>query len=136
MNSTDDLVLVTIGYDRRLDYLHCVVQASEDETLYSNLDDEKAGTTLQDVRYYEEVLESLGIKLPEAIFKEVESDQLLRVGNRLVVYNQDGSIAKEITREITSRREGIVIEDEWWRLVGDKALSQLWKAKAGSTEQS
>jgi len=92
-----DKAVVTIGYDRRLDYVHCVVENATHDVLYSNLDDENAGTTLQDVRYYESVLEPLGIKLPQAIYKQVERDQSLRVGNRQVVYNQDGSIVSEST---------------------------------------
>ena len=91
VSPTGDSFFVTIGYDRRLHYVHCVVENAAQNVLYSNLDDNNAGTTLRDVRYYEGVLESLGITLPEVIYKNVESDQLLRVGNRLVIYNQDGS---------------------------------------------
>jgi hypothetical protein len=96
VNSAGATALVTIGYDRMLDYLHCLVEDSAHEILYSNLTDENAGTSPQDVRYYEGVLESLGIELPEVIYEQVESDQLQRVGNRVVVYNRDGSVATEV----------------------------------------
>ncbi len=95
MHASGNPFLVSIGYDRPLNYVHCIVMSTSLDLLYSNLDDENAGTTLQDVRYYKGVLESLGIKLPESIYEQVERDQMLRVGNRVVTYNKDGSIATE-----------------------------------------
>lgn len=80
------LVTVTLGYDRPLDYVFCTVfrEGEEDAPLYTNLDDEDAGTHLQEVSYYRSVLEGLGIDVPETMFEEVESDQANVVGNRFV----------------------------------------------------
>jgi hypothetical protein len=79
-------VTVTVGYDRPLDYVFCTVfhDGEEDAPFYTNLDDEYAGTRLQEVNYYRSVLESLGIEVPETMFAEVESDQANVVGNRFV----------------------------------------------------
>lgn len=96
VNSVGYKVFVTIGYDRRLDCVHCVVHGFAGEVLYSNLDDDDAGTSLQDVRYYEGALESVGIRLPDVIYDQVVNDQLGRIGNRLVIYNQDGYVAREL----------------------------------------
>jgi hypothetical protein len=80
----DDLQ-VRMGYDRPLDYVFCIVERG-DEMLYSNLSDEKAGTEQQDIRYFKEVLDSLGITVPSKMFEEIEKDQSQRVGNRVVEY--------------------------------------------------
>lgn len=77
-------VIVTLGYDRPLDFVFCSVLDEHESVIYSNLDDDNAGTELQDVDYYRSVLLDLGIRVPEEIFGEVKSDQLLRVGNRAV----------------------------------------------------
>lgn len=79
-------VAVTLGYDRPLDYVFCTVirDGEEDSPVYTNLDDEDAGTHLQQVGYYRSALENLGIEVPEKMFTEVESDQANVVGNRFV----------------------------------------------------
>jgi hypothetical protein len=82
-------VTVTLGYDRPLDYVFCTVLDEDDDVIYSNLDDEIAGTELQDVEYFRPILKGLGIHVPETIFDEVNSDQLLRVGNRIVHHTAD-----------------------------------------------
>ena len=85
-------VIVTLGYDRLLDYVFCtVIQESEgtneeEEVLYSDLSDNEAGTDLQDVDYFRGVLNELGISVPDALFTEVKSDQFYRVGNRTVFH--------------------------------------------------
>lgn len=86
---------VAIGYDRPLDFVFCTVEG-EDRFLYSNLEDENAGTVQQDVRYYEPVLEGLGITLPGHMFAEVENDQANRVGNRVVNYTPEGTVIEEV----------------------------------------
>jgi len=75
-------VTVTMGYDRPLDYVFCTVTDTDGGVIYSNLDDEMAGTELQDVEYFKLALRKLGIKVPETMFMEVKSDQALRIGNR------------------------------------------------------
>ena len=79
-----DPVTVTLGYDRPLDYVFCLVQDPHGECLYSNLADPDAGTEQQSVDYFRPVLVGLGIAVPSQIFVEVESDQLNAVGNRWV----------------------------------------------------
>lgn len=78
-------VTVTMGYDRPLDYVFCIVMLDEvggDDALYSNLGDDDAGTHLQDVDYFRDVLGELGITVPDSMFTEVKIDQLERFGNR------------------------------------------------------
>ena len=63
---------------------------SEDgEVTYSNLDDDDAGTDQQDVNYFRPALEKLGHDVPESLFREVATDQRLRVGNRVVTHVVD-----------------------------------------------
>ena len=83
-NAQKTPVLVTMGYDRPLDYVFCTVTDGDDNILYSNLDDEKAGIVQQDVNYYRPVLAELGIRVPDSVYREVSSDQHQRVGNRVV----------------------------------------------------
>ena len=80
-------VTVTIGYDRPLNFVFCTVVTGEDHVIYSNLDDDGAGTHQQNVGYYRSVLEGLGLCVPESIFQEVAADQRGRVGNRLVTHS-------------------------------------------------
>jgi hypothetical protein len=79
-------VTVTMGYDRQLDYVFCTVFDSEEEVLYSNLSDEQAGTSQQSVAYYRAILDKLGIDVPKLFFRDVENDQIERVGDRDVVH--------------------------------------------------
>jgi len=82
-------VTVTMGYDRPLDYVFCTVIAPNDDVIYSNLDDDDAGTHQQDVDYYRPMLQKLGLHVPESVFREVESDQLDCVGNRVKIHVAD-----------------------------------------------
>jgi hypothetical protein len=79
-------VTVTIGYYRPLDYVFLLVEDPNGEMLYSNLSDPHAGTKQRKVDYYRSILASFGITLPEGIFREVEKDQIERVGDRDVVH--------------------------------------------------
>jgi hypothetical protein len=88
-NAQGERVTVTMGYDRPLHYVFCTVMAQDDDVIYSNLDDEKAGTHQQEVDYYRRVLQELGLHVSESVFREVESDQLARVGNRVVIHSTD-----------------------------------------------
>lgn len=75
-------VTITLGYDRPLDYLFCTVMLNEEgksedeDILYSNLSDDEAGTHLQEVDYFRNVLAELGISVPDSMFTEVNIDQL------------------------------------------------------------
>jgi hypothetical protein len=82
-------VTVTMGYDRPLQYVFCTVMTEDDDVIYSNLDDEDAGIHQQQVNYYRAVLLRLGLSVPEAMFREVESDQISGVGNRVVIHRTD-----------------------------------------------
>ena len=88
-NSEGVRVNVTMGYDRPLDYVFCTVMTTGGEVIYSNLDDDHAGTDQQEVDYYRPVLKRLGVRVPEFLFREVVLDQLGRVGNRVVTYVAD-----------------------------------------------
>ena len=77
-------VTVTLGYDRPLDFVFCTVMDAHGEPIYTNLDDDDAGTHQQDILYYRPILTRLGIEVPEVMFAEVESDQTNVVGNRVV----------------------------------------------------
>ena len=86
-------VTVTLGYDRPLDYVFCtIIQASKgtsegEDILYSNLSDDDAGTHLQEVDHFRDVLNELGISVPDALFTEVKIDQLGHIGNRTVIHD-------------------------------------------------
>ncbi|HZC22037.1 MAG TPA: hypothetical protein VE866_01770 [Candidatus Binatia bacterium] len=82
--STKELgeVTVVLGYDRPLDYVFCTIETTED-TLYSDLGDLDAFNQ-QDVDYYRSKLAEYNIQVPEAMFEEVKTDQVNRVGNRVV----------------------------------------------------
>ena len=82
-------VTLMMGYDRPLDYVFCTVMNEEGDVIYSNLDDDRAGTDLQDVEYFRPVLQQLGIKVPEEMLTEVKSDQTLHVGNRVVYHSAE-----------------------------------------------
>jgi hypothetical protein len=88
-NLQGESITVTMGYDRPLDFVFCTVMTTNDDVIYSNLDDDDAGTDQQDVDYYRPILDRLGIHVPESIFWEVKADQLMRVGNRVVVHTAD-----------------------------------------------
>ncbi|AXC15432.1 hypothetical protein ACPOL_6188 [Acidisarcina polymorpha] len=77
-------VTVTLGYDRPLDFVFCTIMNAQNEPIYTNLDDDDAGTHQQDIDYYRPILARLGIEVPEAMFAEVEFDQANVVANRFV----------------------------------------------------
>ena len=78
-------VVVTMGYDRPLDYVFMTVEARNGLMLYSNLADPNA-QDCQDVRYFQNVLNEMNIIVPETMFTEVESDQMNRAGNRTLLH--------------------------------------------------
>lgn len=86
-DANGETVTVTMGYDRRLDYVFCTVMKADDDFIYSNLDDDGAGIDQHDVDYYRPVLERLGISVPESVFRETAADQRGCVGNRVVIHS-------------------------------------------------
>lgn len=85
-NKNGRSVTVTMGYDRPLDFVFCTVMTEDDEIIYSNLEDDFAGTDQQDVEYYRSVLLGLELEVPESMFLQVEADQVACVGNHVVVH--------------------------------------------------
>lgn len=106
-------VTVTLGYDRPLDYVFCTVMDADGDVVYSNLDDEMAGTELQDVEYFKLVLRKLEIDLPETMFTEVKSDQALRIGNRVEHYT------------VEPRRDGVRCPIEHLMTAVRKAMTRI-----------
>jgi hypothetical protein len=76
-----------MGYDRPLDFVFCTVFNKADMVLYSNLDDDAAGTDTQDILYFKPILDRLGIDIPAIIFAAVSADQSAKVGNLTRTYN-------------------------------------------------
>ena len=79
-------VTVIIGYDRPLDYVFLMVEGPNGKMLYSNLTDPYAGIVQCEVDYYRPILASFGITLPEGIYRDVQKDQIDRVGDRHVTH--------------------------------------------------
>ena len=87
----DTEVIVQLGYDRPLGHVFMVVQAAsgQQDPIYSNLFQvDPFGLTLDD---YRRVLADLQITVPDAMFRQVEIDEMYDVGNRVVWYEADGS---------------------------------------------
>jgi hypothetical protein len=101
-------VEVVIGFDRRLQYFFMTVMCTEcsgevtkdsshdqgdDMIVYSNLSDPEAGFA-RDLTHYRTKLASLGITVPESLFRETEQDAINQVGNRLARHFDDGRIVE------------------------------------------
>lgn len=90
-----DPVQVLIGYDRPLGHFFLVVTRlhaaeDEDDLIYSNLDDPIAGLA-RDLNRYRDILNDLGIVVPETMLTNVLQDAVDRAGNKIVLYQIDGS---------------------------------------------
>ena len=79
-------ITVTMGYERMSKRVFCTVMA-EDEIVYSELEDPNAGVRLKEVEYYREILQGLGIEVPESMLLEVDADRKSRTGNRVVLHS-------------------------------------------------
>ena len=104
-------VEVVLGYDRPLGHFFLTIlfeeppapgatrngcapasdEEADDTVVYSNLEDPDAGFD-QDLDYYRAKLTSLGITVPESMFRETQADAIRRAGNRLVQHFEDGRI--------------------------------------------
>lgn len=95
-------VRVLMGYDRPLDYVFCMVEwceppepTTDDEDsqpyLYSNLDDEDAGTSCRDVQYFTRKLVSFGITLPPQMVARVHRDVRVMMGNAYIEHFTNGT---------------------------------------------
>ena len=79
--------VVTMGYDRALDYVFCCLSLRGEETgeiAYSNLSDPAAGISCRDVEYFRAKLARFGVTLPASLYHEVTADQRGKVGDRKV----------------------------------------------------
>lgn len=93
-------VLVVAGWDRPLQYVFMTVNyvdrgESGAEFLYSNLDDENALTNLTDSEYFLDVLNSLNIQTPTAMWEAIYVESILGGSNRQVEYEMDGTVARD-----------------------------------------
>src|SRR5690242_6012755 len=91
-------VEVVLGYDRPLGHFFLTIMYTagdsdrdDDTIVYSNLSDVNAGFD-QDLDYYRAKLTSLGITVPESMFRETQQDALDHVGNRVVRHHADGRL--------------------------------------------
>ena len=97
-------VTVIMGYDLSLDYVFLLVEDPNGEMLYSHLNDPHAGTEQRKVDYYRPILASFGITIPEGIFREVEKDQIQRVGDRDVFIScLERTLIMEMSNLLASR---------------------------------
>lgn len=97
-NKTGQKVTVTLGYDRTLDHLFCNIVNSGvpggfEYTSHTDID----AIDEQEVSNFRCLLEDHGILLPDSIFDAVDGDQANGGSNRLVLYNEDGSLREEFT---------------------------------------
>jgi hypothetical protein len=60
-----------------------MVEDPNGKMLYSNLSDPHAATVQCEIAYYRPILASLGIRLPEGIYRDVDKDQIDRVGTAM-----------------------------------------------------
>jgi hypothetical protein len=82
-------VQVILGHDRPLGHFFLTVTyAQDDTTVYSYLAD-PAGGFNQHLDYYRAKLSSLGIIVPESMFRETRQDAIDGGRNRLVQHHND-----------------------------------------------
>jgi hypothetical protein len=96
-------VELLMGWDRPLQGFFMLVSrgdAGDDEVeyLYCNLDDHalvRCGGLPAAMDHFVVQLRALGIEVPPAMLAEVERDAEVNAGNRFVVYDSDGRVARE-----------------------------------------
>jgi hypothetical protein len=103
-NYQGELITVTMGYDRPLNYVFMTIsrdvpnlndenddESGDNELVYSNLSDAQAGVDCHDVNYYRQILQTMNLSVPESLFVEVTRDQHYSVGNRIVEHTLGGT---------------------------------------------
>jgi len=107
----DQPILVTIGWDRPLQHffmnievVHLPKDANDEDGkhdaydkpdyLYTHLNERNAFKL--DLQYFRKKLEEFGISVPEKMFKQVENDRRMNVGNRHAVYLANGDLATSV----------------------------------------
>jgi hypothetical protein len=93
----DRPVTVQMGWDARLQYHFMVIDfddSEEDEPLYSNLSDDKAGLAGQ-LRYFAKKARSFGIEIPPAMLAKLQADEALNLGNATSTFDATGVEGRE-----------------------------------------
>lgn len=89
-------VTIALGFDRPLQGFFLSVELVEAEGfVYSNLNDPKLiyhGGLPDSLAPFIEKLDELGLSVPQIMIEQVELDGANNVGNRFVMYDQDGNI--------------------------------------------
>lgn len=67
--------------------------SDEDAYIYSNLVDESA--MQQELIYFQQKLDALGIKLPKSMMDQVREDRINNVGNRQCLHHADGTYTSD-----------------------------------------
>ncbi|SED29021.1 hypothetical protein SAMN05216178_6637 [Pseudomonas saponiphila] len=86
-------VSVMVGYDRPLSYFFMIIEDEEspdDDLVYSNLEDPKAGFP-KTLDRYREVLAGMGMTIPETVWAAVLEDQKNNAGNLVAWYDSTGT---------------------------------------------
>lgn len=89
-----DRITVLLGWDRPLRHFFMVVERTDpkpgqDDYLYVNLDGPNAFEL--DLDYFKTKLDELGIVVPVSMFEQVQLDERLQLGNRVVMHQADGT---------------------------------------------
>ena len=94
-------VRVRLGYDRPLNEFFLQVERigadpsqGHSPVLYASIDD--PFNSGDDLDYYREKIEKLGLVVPESLFEAVEEDAARGVGNRCAQHFADGRIVEGI----------------------------------------
>jgi len=94
-------VRIRLGYDRPLNEFFLQVERigadpgqGHSPFLYASVDD--PFNTGDDLDYYREKLEKLGLVVPESLFQAVEEDAARGVGNRYAQHFADGRIVEGV----------------------------------------
>lgn len=80
----EEIISVTMGWDKPLQYFFMVIDGDDEEPLWSNLDQPEPFQ--KDLELYKEVLQKFNLKIsvPQQMFDEVLADKEINAGNKLV----------------------------------------------------
>ena len=93
--------MVLCGWDRPMQQYFLVIEyeeltddiSDEDAFIYTNLFDESA--MQQELIYFQQKLDALGIKLPKSMMDQVREDRINNVGNRQCLHHADGTYTSD-----------------------------------------
>ena len=81
---------VLAGWDRPLQCFFLVInKTSEDEPIYSNLNDPGAGVKKQESGHFQEVLSRMNLSAPPGFWAAIEADRDYNVGNRVRFWSME-----------------------------------------------